>query len=422
MCGIAKAQQIAFRSYSQAEGLTNAWASCLQQDQSGYILACTEHGLYVYDGRRFLNLGPQQGLPDGGIVVALTFDSQHRIIVRYSHSVFVSDRPINEQTPPSSLIFRTAVPKTRLVEDGQAGQIVPWKDGAVFAAQGELYYVRNGRPSAQPVIEPAGDLLRRPGVPLQDSTPLASAGAVLWVARNDGSICGLSTDAKHCFGQQEGLPADLWVAFLITRNGHLLARSASRLADIDPQSGQTKVSTLPNQGGRYSNYPTRLMLVQTPSGQILTQSADGLMIQETASGWHDARAQPNGLPPCAHPVGSCSITRTGPLARRAAARCAMRALGYGLWENLDHHDGLVNDVLWQMALQPGGPLWVATDEAYRCDRPVGRHRGRAPAFWPAVLCHRRRSFRACLAVRRAGGRVLRHRRHRRDQAFSDAGG
>ena len=206
------AQQLAFRTYNQSDGLTNAWASCLHQDASGFILACTEHGLFAYDGRRFFNLGPQQGLPDGGFVHALATDSSNRIILRYSHSIFVASRPIDFLTSPANLKFRPAQ-FAGVIDDDERGQIVPWKDGAVFAAQGRLLFVHTDRLSTKPVIEEAEGLLRRPGTPLQDATPLASQGTTVWVARSDGAICGLTTVTKSCFGPREGLPKDNWAAF-----------------------------------------------------------------------------------------------------------------------------------------------------------------------------------------------------------------
>ena len=161
----------------------------------------------------------------------------------------------------------------------------------------------------------------------------------------------------RCFGSSEGLPSDSWVALLLTEDGHVLARSASRLADINPGTGHVDVSLLPNQGGRYANYPENLMLALTPSGQLLTQSADGLMIRGT-SGWKTLTTE-NGLPPVA--ILRLMFDHQGDLWLGALGRGVMRALGYGTWENFDHHDGLSSDMLWQMARQPGGPLWVASD-------------------------------------------------------------
>ena len=379
IAGRATAQQLAFQSYGKAEGLTNAWFSCLHQDKAGYVFACTEHGLYVYDGRRYFNFGPRQGLPDGGTADGLAFDAQDRLIVRYPHRIFVSTMPIGLHTPPAALTFQAARSTVGPIPDDGSGQLVAWAGGAVFAGQGALYVVRTGAGMGQPLVQFIDGFLHQPGVPLQDPTPLAAQGSTLWVVRADGSICGLGTTSVRCFGSSEGLPSDSWVALLLTRDGHILARSASRLADIDPKTTHVDVSLLPHQGGRYANYPKSLLLTLTPSGQLVTQSADGLMIRGT-SGWTTLTTK-NGLPPVA--ILRLMFDRHGDLWLGGLGRGVMRALGYGTWENFDHHDGLSSDMLWQMARQPGGPLWVASDGGVDAiDGPAGgmlsrRHYGEA---------------------------------------------
>ncbi len=364
----ATAQQLAFQSYGNAEGLTNAWFSCLHQDKVGYVFACTQHGLYAYDGRRYLNLGPRQGLPDGGIAEGLAFDGHGRLIVRYPHRVFVSTTPIGPDTPPAALVFQAARSMADPIPDDSSGQLVPWAGGAVFAGQGGLYIVRTGDGIGQPLVQSANGFLHQPGVPLRDPTPLAAQGSILWVVRADGSICGLGKTSVRCFGSSEGVPADSWMALLPTREGHVLARSATRLADIDPGTGRVDVSLLPYQGGRFANYPKNLELAFTPSGQLLTQSADGLMIRST-SGWKTLTTE-NGLPPVA--ILRLTFDHQGDLWLGGLGRGVMRALGYGTWENFDHHDGLSSDILWQMVRQPGGPLWVASDGGVDAiDGPAG---------------------------------------------------
>ena len=377
--GLATAQQLSFQSYGDAEGLTNAYFSCLHQDKAGYVFACTEHGLYVYDGRRYFNFGPRQGLPDGGIANGLAFDAQDRLIIRYPHRIFVSTMPIRPGTSPAALTFVAARSMVGTIPDDGTGQVVPWAGGAMFAGQGTLYVIHTGGGMGQPLVEFADGFLHPSGVTLQDPTPLAAQGSILWVVRADGSICGLGTTSVRCFGSTDGLPSDSWVALLSTEGGHVLARSASRLADIDLRTGHVDVSLLPNQGGRYANYPKNLLLALTPSGQLLTQSADGLMIRG-ASGWKTLTTE-NGLPPVA--ILKLMFDRQGDLWLGGLGRGLMRALGYGTWENFDHHDGLSSDMLWQMAKQPGGPLWVASDGGVDAlDGPAGvlptrRHFGAA---------------------------------------------
>ena len=366
--GRAAAQQLAFQSYGEADGLTNAYFSCLHQDRAGFVFTCTEHGLYVFDGRRFSNFGPRQGLPDGSIVTGLTFDVRNRLIVRYPHRVFVSTTPISPEVPPSALVFHDAVSTVGPIPDDGTGQLMPWEGGALFAGQGALYAVHTDAGAERATIGFADGFLRQLPGTLQDPTPLAARGSVLWLVRADGSICGLGTGSVQCFGSSEGLPSDDWVALLLTPDGHVLARSPTRLADIDPGTGHVDVSTLPHQGGRYANYPRSLLLALTPAGHLLTQSDDGLMIRDP-SGWRTLNTE-NGLPPVA--ILRLMFDQHGDLWLGGNGRGIMRALGYRVWESFDHHDGLSSDMLWQMVRQPGGPLWIASDGGVDAiDTPAG---------------------------------------------------
>jgi diguanylate cyclase (GGDEF)-like protein len=377
----ARAHQVSFRTYGAAEGLTNAWFACLAQDTTGFIFTCTQHGLYAYDGRRFVNLGPRQGLPDGGIVEAMAIDSTRRIVLRYSRAIYVSTTPVSLSIPPERLTFQLAISTVGPLEDDGAGNVAAWDGGAVLAAQGHLYYVNTHPAAGPPVIERVGSRLRAQGIALQDPTPLAASGARLWLVTSGGGICEIGTQVRRCYGAGEGLPADSWEALLVKADGHVVARSMSHLAEIDPESGRVDVSVLPNQGGRYANYPHSLLLAQTPSGQLLTQSADGLIVRDGAD-WR-AFTSDNGMPTA--PILSVVFDHEGNLWIGAMGKGVMRALGYGVWDNLDHHDGLSNDVVWQMARQPGGPLWVATDggvDALTTNTPfptVHRHDDK-PAF------------------------------------------
>jgi diguanylate cyclase (GGDEF)-like protein len=353
----AHAQQVSFRTYGVTDGLSNAWFACLVQDRTGFIFTCTEHGLYAYDGRRFSNLGPRQGLPDGGIVEAMAIDAAGRIILRYSHTVYMSTRSVSRDNPPESLSFEAALSTVGPIDDDDAGQMVAWGDGAVLAAHGRLYFVTKTSASAHPVIQAMGGLLRDQGVALQDPGPLAADGKMLWLARKGGGICEIGAQFRRCYGAEDGLPADEWESLLVEANGHVAARSTTRLADIDPERGNVDVSFLPDQGGRYLNYPRHLLLAATPAGQLLTQFADGLIVRDE-KGWH-AFGSANGLPSA--PILSVLFDREANLWVGALGKGVMRALGYGVWDNIDHRDGLSNDVVWQMARQKGGPLWLATD-------------------------------------------------------------
>src|SRR5580698_1037873 len=75
---VCVAQQYSFKDY--VDGLGNLSVNCLLQDRSGFLWIGTESGLYQYDGSRFWQFGPKEGLPSG-FVRALTADRDGRLWV-----------------------------------------------------------------------------------------------------------------------------------------------------------------------------------------------------------------------------------------------------------------------------------------------------------------------------------------------------
>src|SRR5580658_6633613 len=50
----ACAQQYSFRSFTQAEGLTDLTVNSLPQDRTGFLRIATNNGLFRYNGHRFV--------------------------------------------------------------------------------------------------------------------------------------------------------------------------------------------------------------------------------------------------------------------------------------------------------------------------------------------------------------------------------
>ena len=58
------AQEFSFRTFGNAEGLSNLAVRQLYEDRAGFIWVSTENGIFRYDGDRFEAFGPAQGLPE----------------------------------------------------------------------------------------------------------------------------------------------------------------------------------------------------------------------------------------------------------------------------------------------------------------------------------------------------------------------
>jgi ligand-binding sensor domain-containing protein len=62
-CGPLFAQEYSFRTLGNSEGLKNLAVRQIYQDRIGFIWVSTENGIFRYDGDRFDEFGPAQGIP-----------------------------------------------------------------------------------------------------------------------------------------------------------------------------------------------------------------------------------------------------------------------------------------------------------------------------------------------------------------------
>lgn len=350
----AYAQRVSLRTYGPVDGLSDLDVSCLQQDASGDLFACTSNGVFVYEGRRFLSLGPEQGLPDGGSVSDIAFTTDNRIIVRFDTDIFVSEKPVSNVQPPKALHFASLANPVQDFVHNAAVQMSPWRRGAAVLVDGRVMFID--------VTDPRSPRFTSIGLPVAEADPLsrpitlASVSNRLWVSYGDGRVCSFDGQRIRCYGHDQGLAGGPWYSLLGTRSGAVIARSATSLATIDPLSGHITIEDLPYQS-ESTGFATRLRIVRLASGALVTQSDDGFIVQQagswkqvsTADGLTDAR------------MNALLVDHEGSFWFAAGGHGVYRVVGYGNWENRDHRDGLTDDTVWQVVRQPGGPLWAATD-------------------------------------------------------------
>jgi len=353
----ARAQHLSFRYYSQHDGLTNLGVNCLHQDPAGYIAACTEHGVYVYDGRRFVNLGRSQGLPEGGIVYDIAFGRQGRMFVRYVDRLFVSRQPVSVSHPPQSLAFRMAASDIGDFYEPTVNGMAAWGQGVALVANGRLAVLDPGGPGDTPRIRPLAPDAGSPGTGPARMVSVVNAGDLLWTHLSDGRLCSFGDHPGQCYGPADGLPASAWRSVVAGPGGVFYARSPTLFATMDPSARRASTEMLPFQGGRYVDYEPFMQLARSPTGGLVTQSVDGMIVRDGATWKH--LPTPSGIPEV--PLSGFLFDRQGNLWFASLGRGIFRAVGYGRWENRDKSDGLSDNIVWQITRQPGGPLWVATD-------------------------------------------------------------
>ena len=356
-----------FRSYGVDQGLAGLSGSCMLQDRAGYLLICSEHGLFEYDGRRFINLGPDQGLPEGQIVYDLTAMPDGRIAVGYAGEVFVSDAPTADANHAGVLRFQPVQRAGSVFFDQEPHQLAAWRDRLV----------RLTRTATVAIVTPRQGPARveSMGYAAREQTLLDGASAVfavaghLWETFADGRLCTADPGAVRCFGAADGLGGGAWVDAVQGAHGTVMFRSASSVATFDPATGGWHVVALPDQGTQYQNYHNQLTLFTSPAGEMMTQSDHGLDILG-ADGWRTltvADGAPDGTV-----IGGLTDAG-GQLWLRIEGRGLLRWLGYGRVTDLQRDEGLSADLAWQTVRSADGSLWVTTDAGVDRFTPDGRH-------------------------------------------------
>jgi diguanylate cyclase (GGDEF)-like protein len=349
-----------FRTYNIDQGLTSLGGDCLVQDGGGFLLVCTESGLFSYDGRRFDNLGPEQGLRQGGYVYDVTTAPSGRIAIRFADEVMIADRATDRLHSPRSLVFHAVSrPGLNFFED-RKHRLVAWHGGFALLADDNLERIvlPDGGP---PKMELVGyDAVERSQ--LSGATSVFSAHDHLWLAFEDGRLCTADPGQVKCYGAADGLHAGRFVDVVAGDGDTVLARSASSVATFTPISGSPaagtwSVVTLPDQGVRYVGYVWSLGLFRTPDGGFITQADHGLAVLGP-QGWRLLSVN-DGAP--SGTIVSSMTDRTGQLWFQIFGIGLKRWVGYGRWETFQKSDGLSEGIAWKTARTPNGSVWISTD-------------------------------------------------------------
>ncbi len=352
---LAHAESSSLRIYDVDQGLASLGGGCLVQDPAGYLLICTEHGVFTYDGRRFVNLGPEQGMRAGGLVYGVTLTTSGRVAVSFADEVFVSDRATDAAHPPGSLRFAKVLHPGLTFYDEHVHHIAPWRDSIVLLA-GAATEVMVLPPAGAPHFE-AVDYNATERKLLDDTTAVFSVRGSLWEPEEDGRLCAAEPGAVRCYGPADGLEGGPWRDVKPGPGITVMARSATSVASFDPATGRWTTTLLPDQGGRYVNYRGDLALFRTPDGGFLTQAEHGLVVLRP-DGWRQLRVE-DGAPPGI--ITSALTDSSGQIWFQVLGRGLVRWVGYGHWEAVQKSDGLSDGIPWMTARLQDGSLWVSTD-------------------------------------------------------------
>jgi len=330
------AQEFSFRTFGNAEGLSNLAVRQLYEDRAGFIWVSTENGIFRYDGDRFEALGPAQGLPetsgaafgeapDGSLLTGGSFGLYHLRGNRF------------EKLP---VAFKTVSWAQGIQSDGNGHTFVGTESGLMKLGS-----------------EPGHDgftvqsFARVAGTSGPEADAVLVDGDILWYGCGH-ELCRRDQHGTQVFGRESQLPDRALLVIRKDRRGALWVRAKNEGVFVMP-AGQTKFRRpdTPIPGSALVGVPDI-----DADGRILLPSPDGLVIQGD-QGWRKINRSV-GL---RGTVYAAFEDRQRSLWIGLAGRGLAQWRGYQEWESYSTASGLASDIVYEIRPEADGKLWVGTE-------------------------------------------------------------
>lgn len=314
----AAAQQFPFHGYGQLDGLGNLTVTCLVQDRAGYLWACTENGMYRYDGREFQRFGESDGLTDTAIHNALV-DQAGRLWAGTAHDLYLYDGDR----------FNPIRPQGRALSVGYGFRIASPAPNRILVIDRESLLELSTRADghswdSRTYFEPP-QLQSAPALTRLSSLYLDSNGGI-WLGCG-GQICHVSNHQPKRWSAANGVPDDQWLSWTLDAHGNLWVRGLNHALVLEHGADRFTDQSPPN--ARITSDILFIPLMADAQGSILTRTAHGI------ARWRDGQWQEltmdNGLP-TAH-VSAVLSAREGAMWLGTSGSGLWRWLGYGTIES-----------------------------------------------------------------------------------------
>jgi len=358
----SQAQRYTFKEY--VDGLGNLNVKCIYQDRAGFLWVGTHGGLFRYDGYRFEEFGPNQGLT-APMIEDVREDTSGRLWVATPNGLFVRNgrRFGNVLRHGESLSLRVGS-RISLTSDGTV---------VVSADQGGLYEVV---PSPE---QPGWQLHRFLSLKFIDPDTAATHGVAtapdgaLWFGCGSG-MCRYQNDSLTKWGEENGLAKENWEYILFDHEGQVWTRGKSHIAVLRPGAARFELREIPNAPASLDYRSLALDL----QGRVLAPFDKQLARFE--NGHWRILSDANGLE--GETVTFAIGDREGSVWIGVLGRGLRRWLGYEAWEHWTKADGLQSNIVWRVLRDPTGRLWVGDDKGVSFMDPGSKqlHRWSAPGI------------------------------------------
>ncbi|TWB40069.1 ligand-binding sensor domain-containing diguanylate cyclase [Nitrospirillum viridazoti] len=365
------AQEYAFRSYTQEDGLANLSITALAQDAMGFLWVGTENGLYRFDGGKFQRFGPAEGLKEpyvsaihvtpSGVLWVGTTGGLYRWDGRTFAPVSQDGRPVPvwQGQKLASLDAGHLLVVGRedlLVVEAHRTDAAPGATTAV-AWVARPYFTPDQK-AAQPALNRIQSV-RVFGVGEQ-------GGGDIWLGCGQ-ALCEVRQGQLKLWGPDQGVAPDRWGNVLRDVDGTLWARGEHQVLALAPADAQ-------GEGGRFmaqlplpstrTNVRVFLPLLQDMDRNIVTFGDQGLLrLAHPGKGQAPSRWEQlgdgNGLP--AREVSALLVDHDGDLWVGSAGLGLTHWVGYRSWANWTARQGLIHESVWSFRRDGAGRLVIGTD-------------------------------------------------------------
>jgi diguanylate cyclase (GGDEF)-like protein len=349
LASLCAAERYTFKEY--VEGLGNLNIKCIYQDRAGFLWIGTHGGAYRYDGNRFEEFGPQQGITIPSIE-DIREDGDGRIWIGTSGGIFVKER--NESRFERVLLDG----KPSGVRVGSRLSSLP-NGSLAIAVEGAGLYVTGGTGTAlqlRPIIPPG---LRTADTRSVHGLTTGSDGAI-WFGCGS-QVCRYKADSLLRWNEASGLVKEDWEYLLFDHKGQLWVRGRSHIAVLQVGANRFEARDIPGAVPNLDYRPLGLDSqdrVLVPSGKLLARFE--------GDHWR-VFSENNGL--SGEVVTAAFADREGSVWIGVWGHGLERWLGYDQWEHWTKADGLRSNIVWRAVRDQVGRLWINDDKGISIMEP-----------------------------------------------------
>jgi signal transduction histidine kinase/streptogramin lyase len=333
------AERYVFETIGGDQGLRDLVVTTLCQDRNGFLWVGTPSGLFRYDGHRLLGFTTRDGLPDTSITALYESPDGTLWVGTYHGLAWRSGTGFTASGNPE---LRQFIYPQGIVSDGHRRVLVPTRKGLAAV-------------SLMPGGTEAGfQLLPQPAsIQGQFATSVfPESERAVWFGCGR-SICLSDGTGVRVWGEEAGVPKDLWQFIVRDRSGNLWVRSRMQLIELPAGASRFQTVSLSDVGPINYGIPT---LAFDRSGALMAPTSTGLAILRGGKWVRVGHRQ--GLPTST--VTAFLQDRKG-LVWVGTLAGLVRWAGYGQGESYTDLEGLAGEGILTLLEDPEGGLWAGTD-------------------------------------------------------------